>query len=103
MFPQAYLDFDLAFQVSNRGYEARVLNSPAGQVLTQFRLPFSEAEAHPLNEWFNTLDAIQTFGSQLFDTIFVGSYSTVFGAPKKLPTSNRQDCASVYGLRIAQP
>lgn len=72
MFPQAYLDFDLAFQASNRGYEARVLNSPAGETLTQFRLPFSEAEAHPLNEWFNTLDAIQTFGSQLFDTIFVG-------------------------------
>jgi len=39
-----YLDLDLLIERAEKGYTARVLNSPAGQASAGFSLPFSELE-----------------------------------------------------------
>lgn len=80
-----YLDFDLAIESVPRTrtrYRARVLNSPAGQASTEFRLPFSKFElenyilkigrtrqgARSLNSAEGR--AAQEFGRRLYDAIF---------------------------------
>ncbi len=39
-----YLNFDLQIEREGEGYRARVLDSPAGQAVNDFALPFSDLE-----------------------------------------------------------
>ena len=74
----SYLDFDLMIERGQREedaqkqvYRARVLNSPAGQAVGAFELPFSDSE---LRSFFQSLFRRQVngrlnphrFGNQLF-------------------------------------
>jgi len=78
----SYLDFDLLIEPFGKKYRARVLNSPAGQATTDFRLPLSDLELDNFLllvgrtsggvrridslEW----EATKTFGGRLFDAVF---------------------------------
>ena len=80
-----YLDFDLSIESVPRTstrYRARVLNSPAGQASTEFRLPFSKFELENYilkisrtRQGVRSLNsaegrAAQEFGRRLYDAIF---------------------------------
>ena len=77
-----YLDFDLLFERAEDHYRARVLNSPSGQALADFRLPFSETElenfylrigqprAHVRRVSSSEMEAARAFGGRLFDAVF---------------------------------
>lgn len=77
-----YLDFDLMIEKVADNYRARVLNSPSGQSLIEFSLPFQALE---LENFFLRIgrprrttrrletqetEAIKEFGTKLFSTIF---------------------------------
>jgi formylglycine-generating enzyme required for sulfatase activity len=44
MTTSAYYDFDLQIEKEADGYQAQVIDSPAGQVSSQFKLPFTDLE-----------------------------------------------------------
>ena len=44
MAEKTYLDFDLSIECIGKNYKARVINSPAGQAVVDFSLPFSDVE-----------------------------------------------------------
>ncbi len=88
MSTAAYADFDLLVDRGSppTGYRARVIQSPAGEAVTDFTLPFSSAEladflqgidqAEPRRraasaEAGPTLDP-RTFGTRLYDAVFAG-------------------------------
>jgi len=77
-----YLDFDLLIEEIQNEYRVRVLNSPAGQALATFTLPFQKLE---IENFFlrigrprrstrriesSEVDAIKDFGTRLFGAVF---------------------------------
>lgn len=87
-----YQNFDLLFTRTAAGYNARVINAPAGQANIDFVLPFQRAElasfywlsgrllrnlASEDAEQRPALDP-QTFGARLYDAVFAGSVGTLF-------------------------
>lgn len=77
-----YLDFDLLIEALGDSYRARVLNSPSGQAVTTFDLPFQTLE---LENFFlrigrprrstrrlesSEASAIKDFGARLFGSVF---------------------------------
>ncbi len=86
--PRTYADFDLLVEHTGQGYRARVLDSPAGQAITEFSLPFSPLEmenfllrlAGSLSAARRRIrslesperDLIKKFGGQLFGAVFSG-------------------------------
>ncbi|MFC9335943.1 CHAT domain-containing protein [Arthrobacter sp. NPDC057009] len=86
MMPQhAYLDFDLLFEPTRQGgYQARVLKSPAGEVLpVPVKVPFSDLElenfllrvGRPRRQVVRGIKspeaaAVLDFGAKLFDAVF---------------------------------
>ncbi len=72
---QNYLDFDLQIETVAQGYQAQVLNSPAGQATGSFKLPFSppqlEALLAQMGQAGATKDeAAREFGWKLFNAVF---------------------------------
>ena len=75
-----YLDFDLQIAPVVGGYQAHVLNSPAGQAAGDFRLPWSNDDLNtfiaPLLQVDNLQqrafeqDNLKVLGGQLFDALF---------------------------------
>jgi outer membrane protein assembly factor BamD (BamD/ComL family) len=77
-----YLDFDMLFEKSGAQYTARVLNSPVGQAVSVFSLPFSPVEVENLllrvgrkRQGVRRLEspemeAARAFGSRLFSAVF---------------------------------
>jgi CHAT domain len=105
-----YADFDLLVEHAGQGYRARVLDSPAGEAITEFSLPFSPLEmenfllrlASSLSAARRRIrglesperDLIQRFGGQLFGAVFTGP---VGGA---LQASLNQVLREDTGLRL---
>lgn len=63
-----YLDFDLLFERSKDKYQARLINSPAGETKVEFESPFVDEDVHDLAS--RKEEEIQDFGSGLFKTVF---------------------------------
>lgn len=87
-----YLDFDLLIEGSEGGYRARVLNSPAGQATTNFRLSFLEQEGRGLEAL--EIESVKTFGKRLFEAVFDDQVQSCLR--RSLDQANRQG----MGLRI---
>lgn len=77
MFPQSYLNFDIALQAVDHRYAVRV-RSPAGEASGKFALPFSATDIQQLPAQLDTLAKLEAFGSQLFTTLFTGELLTLF-------------------------
>lgn len=101
-----YLDFDLMIDRRGEGYQARVLQSPAGQAETQFSVPVSDAELedfvltvgqprrNPRAAGSTQIEQAKKLGGDLFKAVFSGQVHSTFSA--SIFESERQDC----GLRI---
>lgn len=82
MDPKEYLDFDLLLEKTATGYEARVLNSPAGPASHQFLPPFQPLEVDNFilrmsqsRQGMRRMESSQMvaakeFGQHLFQTVF---------------------------------
>jgi outer membrane protein assembly factor BamD (BamD/ComL family) len=101
-----YLDFDLLIERLGRKYRARVLNSPAGQATTEFRLPFSDLELENFllrvgrtrrgvrRIGSPEMEAAKAFGGRLFNAVFGGEVQNCLRS--SLDQASRQEA----GLRI---
>lgn len=77
-----YLDFDLSIEPAAAGYQAKILNSPAGQAVLDFALPFSDLELENYLLRMGQarrsvrriespqIEAAKAFGGTLFRTVF---------------------------------
>ena len=105
-----YLDFDLMVERVGKKYRARVLNSPAGQTLVDFSLPFQSLE---LENFFLRIgrprrttrkletqetEAIKEFGARLFATIFKENMSQCWHS--SLDEVNRRGAGLRVRLRL---
>jgi hypothetical protein len=63
-----YLNFDLLIDRSAGGYRARVLDSPAGQAVVDFTLPFLQEGRRGLEGL--DVEAATDFGTRLFEAVF---------------------------------
>jgi hypothetical protein len=106
-----YLDFDLTFQRTASGYQARVLGSPAGQAAIDFVLPFSELEIEnfllrfgrsrrPTRRLGSTqVEAARAFGGRLFEAAFQGEIRSCWRS--SLEEAQRLDAGLRIRLRLA--
>jgi len=108
--PRRYLDFDVLIEASGDRYRAKVLDSPAGQAVREFDLPFSRLELEnmvlritrtvgELRRDIRRLETperqlVRSFGGRLFDAVFGG---TIQGA---LQSSLNEAYRKEAGLRI---
>lgn len=79
-----YLDFDLLIQREGEGYRAQVVDSPAGQAASKFKMPFSDLELENFllrvgrtRRGVRRIDspevkAAKSFGERLFAAVFDG-------------------------------
>ena len=103
-----YQDFDLLIDRTEGGFRAQVLNSPAGQATSEFRLPFSEDKLENfllrLGRTRRTvrrvdspeMNTAKTFGASLFNAVFSGDVRACFRS--SLDEVRRQGAGS--GLRV---
>ncbi|MEW6401486.1 MAG: CHAT domain-containing protein [Chloroflexota bacterium] len=101
-----YLDFDLMIDRRGDDYQARVLQSPAGQAETHFAIPVSDADLKTLVETVGRprrnvrgvgsgpMEMVKKFGGELFKKVFSEQVNATFFS--SLFESERQEC----GLRI---
>ncbi|MGB8648224.1 MAG: CHAT domain-containing protein [Anaerolineae bacterium] len=99
MAAKSYRDFDLLVEHAGQGYRARVLNSPAGQAVADFTLPFTPQDLAALAEALRPLDehsaqAARTFGVRLFDLLFGSDVQIAFHS------SLEQAARDGMGLRV---
>jgi len=106
-----YLDFDLLIERAGHKYQARVLNSPAGQASVAFRLPFSALELENfLLRVGRTrrgvrrlespeMEAAKTFGGRLFDAVFAAEVRACLR--RSLDEASRQGAGLRLRLRLA--
>jgi hypothetical protein len=81
-----YLDFDLLIERSGGRSRARVLDSPVGEAITDFQLPFSKEKlendvlpaiglgSRRTVQWIESpeMNEVKTFGKRLFEAVFDG-------------------------------
>ena len=85
----AYADFDLLIEEGNEStYRARVINSPTGQAMTDFTLPFApleldnfvlrlgQARRRTRHVQSPDMALIESFGNRLFRAVFAGDVGT---------------------------
>ena len=103
---KGYLDFDLRFAKSEKGYSAEILQSPAGTAHGAFTLPFQDIEienyllkigqrrAGMRRADSSENQAAREFGSKLFQSVFQGDVNAAFR--KSFDAARTGD----HGLRI---
>jgi hypothetical protein len=113
--PGTYLDFDLLIERGAQGYRAKVLDSPAGEAVADFSLPFSSQDmdifllrlTRSLSEARRRVRRLESqerelvtgFGGQLFQAMFSGP---VLGAlQSSLNEAFRKDVGLRIRLRLA--
>ncbi len=112
-----YLEFDLLIEHAEQGYRARVLNSPAGQAVADFTLPFSDLEIENfLLRMGQTrrgaamrdvrlaggqeLDVPKVFGGRLYEAVFAGDVQGCLRS--SLDETERQNARLRLRLRLAE-
>jgi hypothetical protein len=108
----AYLDFDLLIQRAGAGYRAQVVNSPAGQAVSPFSMPFSDLELENFllrigrpRQDVRRIDspevaAAKSFGERLFATVFEGEVRGCLRS--SLDEASRQDAGLRIRLRLTE-
>jgi hypothetical protein len=111
MAEMSYLDFDLLIERAGNKYQARVLNSPAGQASAAFRLPFSDLEVenfllrvgrtrHGVRRLESPeMEAAKTFGGRLFDAVFTAEVRACLRS--SLDEASRQGAGLRLRIRLA--
>lgn len=106
-----YLDFDLLIEKTGEGYRARVLNSPAGQAVHEFALPFSDLEIENFvlrltqsRTGMRRIDSpgmetAKQFGGRLFSTVFAGDIRSCLQS--SLNDAERQQVGLRLRLRLS--
>jgi hypothetical protein len=96
-----YLNFELLVDWIGDRYQARVLDSPAGQATESFSLPFDEEEIHAVQSLLRGSTApgqgapdLQSFGERLFQAVFGGAVG------QALERSQDRVASQAAGLRI---
>lgn len=90
MDAKSFLNFDILIERAEPGFRARVLNSPGGQAVHSFVLPFSlDTVTSPRDS-----RAAAAFGKQLFDAVFAEKIEIAFRSSVTIAASQNQ------GLRI---
>lgn len=99
MAARTYLNFDLLIDPLQNGYRIRVLNSPAGQAVTQVVLPFSPSDLVAL-QTSSTLSSRQArvLGKQLFEAIFQGEVENCLA--RSLDRARDEDAGLRLRLRL---
>lgn len=106
MATKTYLDFDLRIEKTATSYQSQVLDSPAGQAVHEFALPFSDLElenfilrlAQP-RQGFRRIDSpgmetAKAFGGRLFNSVFGGDVRVCLHSSLQEATQRK------LGLRI---
>jgi hypothetical protein len=87
-----YQDFDLLIERAGDRYRARVLRSPAGQAVVDFRLPFTDEKIENVllrlgrtrravrRIESSEMQAAKGFGASLFEAVFAGPVAEAFRA-----------------------
>jgi hypothetical protein len=74
-----HLDFDLTFEQTEDGYFIRVTNSPAGEAVMAFQIPFAQREVAQFQQAMvetggqDQLEPARALGTRLFQAIFRNS------------------------------
>ncbi|WP_423223893.1 CHAT domain-containing protein [Candidatus Amarolinea aalborgensis] len=113
MTPKAYADFDLLIEEGNEStYRARVINSPTGQAMTDFTLPFApleldnfvlrlgQARRRTRHVQSPDMALIESFGNRLFRAVFAGDVGTCLRS--SLATVQRQEQGLRVRLRLSE-
>ena len=110
MAQPVFKDFDLLIERAGDGYRARILNSPAGQVTADFKLPFTEQDLEILmlrmgrprrgvrRMQSEEMQAARTFGARLFETVFTGDLRACLRS--SLDLANREEAGLRLRLRL---
>lgn len=97
-----YVNFDLFIEHSEEGYWTRVLDSPYGQTLAPFTLPFAKRQLDQFNALIAEpmandpqriapkVQAIQEFGSKLFDSVFHKDVYSTYASSLNLAFQDRK-------------
>lgn len=102
-----YLNFDLLVERSGTGYQAKVLESPAGESSEYFEVPFSQREVedffiqigHTRSTESPEAKQIHSFGQQLFEATFSGKVRDCLRA--SLNETAKQGAGLRVRLRLA--
>ncbi len=106
-----YIDLDLLIERAPNGYRARVIDSPVGQAVNDFTLPFSDLEIENFllrigvaRRAFRRLEtqemtASKSFGARLFDAVFGGDLRGCLRS--SIDEANRQRSGLRIRLRLS--
>lgn len=109
----AFIDFDLQIEKKGKRYLAQVLDSPAGQVSSEFSLPLTELELE--NFYLRVgrprqgvrridspeMDAVKKVGGRLFDSVFSEEVLALFSSSQAI--AQAQGKGLRIRLRLASP
>lgn len=110
-----YLNFNLLLSTSREGYQARVLNSPAGGASTSFNLPVANQERIQFTKWLvqqpreiklseeanlSTEVNLEELGQELWTAVFKDGIKRCFET--SLALANSQNQGLRISLRIAE-
>jgi len=73
-----YEDFTILFTASDNRYKVRVLDSPGGQGMGDFELPFDVSDNAGLPVNYSDRRSMEECGTQLFDALFKGEVADLF-------------------------
>lgn len=113
MLKRAYQNFDLLITRTATGYNARVIESPAGEANVDFVLPFTQAELgnffwlanHALRQLrpATTSETLpldpKSFGTRLYEAVFADGVGKVF--VRSLDAARRSDTGLRLRLRLS--
>ena len=109
MKPIDYVNFDLLIEPREDSYVARVIESPGGEGVVNFSIPFTRIEIEQLMERigdphrsemeFRT--AAREFGARLFDAVFKDDvYTCLAVSLREVEEKEKENEAADFGLRI---
>jgi hypothetical protein len=110
-----YQDFDLLIDRAGENLRAQVINSPAGQAMAEFRLPFSEDKLENFllklggrmrrgttrRVETQEMTAAKAFGAALFSAVFSGDVKACFRS--SFDEARRHNTGLRIRLRLADP
>lgn len=106
-----FLDFDLSIETDGDGYNARVLDSPAGQASARFQFPVDDwalesflvslgaARQRARRVESREMFAAKQLGGRLFNAVFGGEVRTCW--QRCLDEARRRDCGLRIRLRLS--
>src|SRR5574341_1563857 len=104
---QNYRNFDLLVTKSGTEYQARVVESPAGNAVITFAAPFSDLDLQGIalamkeaRGGVSGKQAVQRFGEQLFASVFTGLVGEIFHRSRDIARDDA--CGLRLRLRLTE-